>query len=93
MFEYIDRSELLKRLKVTPLLELGVPLHVKEGVLDLVSKQPAADVATVRRGRWKFRRGWYDLEWECSECSETQTYKHTGFCPNCGAKMGGGTHR
>lgn len=97
MLEYIDRSELLKRLKVTPLLELGIPLHVKEGVLDLVSKEPAADTEPVRHGRWVDVENpltWCEDDVEicsyCSLCGAENALGETEFCPNCGAKMDGG---
>lgn len=48
MAEYIERDALLKRLEVTPLLMYRIPACIRDGVLDLVSKQPAADVAPVR---------------------------------------------
>ena len=58
---------------------------------------PAADVALVRKGRW--------LSWEeafqktpkrknnlgvfCDKCHKHNDNR-TDYCPNCGAKMGGG---
>ena len=57
-------------------------------------KLPAADVAPVRHGRWKYNT---DFQvWNCSECGENP-HKGTGvvvaeenlpaYCPHCGAKM------
>lgn len=57
---------------------------------------PAADVAPVRHGRWKYNT---DFQvWNCSECGENP-HKGTGvvvveenlpaYCPHCGAKMDG----
>ena len=55
---------------------------------------PAADVATVRHGRWEKQSGLYS----CSECGKTCPYDvqadvieywACNYCPNCGAKMNG----
>lgn len=56
---------------------------------------PAADVATVRHGRWvqvivhvEFEDGFVDrVEECCSACHEPNGRRCTYFCPNCGAKM------
>lgn len=97
MAEYIEREALLKRLEVTPILGCGIPYQVRDGVLDLVSKQPAADVVLVRHGEWQGTAdGYADGElvydmWNCSKCGfdadgaeERPDWK---FCPNCGARM------
>lgn len=57
---------------------------------------PAADVAPVRYGRWKYNT---DFQvWNCSECGEnphkgtgvvTTAEKLPAYCPHCGAKMDG----
>ena len=47
----------------------------------------SADVAPVRHGRWK--RYGKNLG-ECSECGEVVSVRNN-YCPNCGAKMDGGT--
>ena len=58
-------------------------------------KIPIADVAPVRHGRWENQSGLYS----CSECGMTCPYDvqagvieywACNYCPNCGAKMGGG---
>ena len=56
-----------------------------------IIKQPAVDAAPVVHGRWKtVLNPFWDAK--CSECGYA---KKNGwewrFCPNCGAKMGGGT--
>lgn len=64
---------------------------------NLVKRQPAADVAPVRHGRWEpyVER----LRWRCSECGsfidinpidEIIGEYSPNFCPHCGAKMDGG---
>jgi hypothetical protein len=53
MAEYIDREKLLKRLDASPLLDnpndYALFKFIKLGVLDLIEKQPAADVVEVVR--------------------------------------------
>ena len=56
---------------------------------------PAADVATVRHGRWvqvicheEFEDGFVDRVKECcSVCHAPNGRKTTNYCPDCGAKM------
>lgn len=55
----------------------------------------AADVATVRHGRWE--NGFIDTgdgpmperAYLCSQCGKAQ-WRKSRYCPNCGAKMDGG---
>ena len=59
----------------------------------------AADVTTVRHGRWvqvicheEFEDGFVDCVKECcSVCHAPNGRKTTNYCPDCGAKMDGGT--
>ena len=44
MAEYLERGAIIKRLEVTPILKYGIPTYVRDGVIDLVEKQPTADV-------------------------------------------------
>ena len=48
MARYIDADALVKRLKHSPLF-LGTNMQFKDGVIDLVERQPAADVVEVVR--------------------------------------------
>lgn len=62
---------------------------------------PAADVAPVVHGRWVKMTGMMPPEYvghyECSECMWHGSHKdhrpetELNYCPNCGAKMDGGT--
>lgn len=55
------------------------------------SDAPAADVAPVVHGRWNSMDG-YKMRVVCSVCGwDVPEYgKFYSYCPNCGAKMGGG---
>ena len=69
-------------------------------VKSMVSKAPAADVAPVVHGRWIHSRyedcsEQFELV-KCSQCNHEAyamaLYVHGGnYCPNCGAKMDGGS--
>lgn len=48
MSKYIDADALVRRLKHSPLF-LGTNMQFKDGVIDLVEKQPTADVVEVVR--------------------------------------------
>lgn len=71
-----------------------------ESVLEYVENLPAADVAPVVHGRW-IRPHWKNSNYccDCSECGgeamhrDYQWHKNGIYpiCPNCGAKMDGGT--
>ena len=50
---------------------------------------PAADVATVRHGRWIMHDDEFGLTCECSAC-HIETMGDGNYCPNCGCRMDGG---
>ena len=58
---------------------------------DAVEEMPTADVAPVRRGRWRWVA--YDANpkignWHCTYCNRIpKSFQKEDFCPNCGAKM------
>lgn len=104
MAEYIEREALESRLneRYDYLLKENGPYdHYTDGYEEAVSTvedfPSAADVALVRHGHWIVHKQSerHNLN-ECIECSECNTwfghdcYAKTDFCPNCGAKMGGG---
>lgn len=73
-----------------------------ESVLEYVQDLPAADVAPVVHGRWIEQEDqMLDAYYICSACKEDFYIETTGYtekdlflytyCPNCGAKMDGGT--
>lgn len=66
----------------------------------------SADVAEVKHGEWIEKETFYDenadviSDWQSARCSVCNTYHTTpysyyftdyNFCPNCGARMDGGT--
>ena len=95
---YIEREELLNNLK------RFAPEHLTPLIVDLVQKQPAADVVEVRHGENITKMHPTD-EFICSECGlimrdfeeirvdEENDECHYEFefkyCPHCGAKMDG----
>nr|DAH26599.1 MAG TPA: PROTEIN/RNA Complex, archaeal, ribosomal, 50S, protein.0A [Caudoviricetes sp.] len=82
MAEYFDREALLLRIDCHGTNKFGM---LDEDIRAFVKAQPAADVAPVVHGRWiKGSSNPY-----CSECF-VECRDETPFCPNCGAKMGGG---
>lgn len=72
-------------------------------VRDMVREAPAADVAPVVHGRWIIGVDNDDFDVKCSKCEWTDIFEVAGisaveriakamhYCPNCGAKMDGGT--
>lgn len=47
---------------------------------------PAADVRSVKRGKWIDYQQWQWIYAKCSEC-ETVHDVRSNFCPSCGADM------
>ena len=84
MKEYIERAQLLKNLGYDEKRRADV---LPGSTFDIVLKEPAADVAEVRHGRWIFEPGKIPY---CSECKEYSDDGDKGatFCPWCGARMG-----
>ena len=88
MDEYISRHEAIRAVQ----LSYGNYEATRKAIFEL----PAADVAPVVHGRWKYNT---DFQvWNCSECGENP-HKGTGvvaaaeklpaYFPHCGAIMDG----
>lgn len=62
---------------------------------EIIENVPAADVVPVVHGKWIESANFDSGFWVCSKCrfvSEAiAAHKLYGYCPNCGAKMDGGT--
>ena len=96
MDEYIEREALMRRIKEIHCAECDSYHGVRcracwvDDALDYIDSEPAADVATVRHGRW--------IKYQippiicCSNCDWATGIEEKNFqyCPNCGAKMDGG---
>ena len=90
MAEYIDKSSLIERLKVTPIFHNEELL--RQGTIDIVRHRPKADVVEVVHGAWIEEN---DGTHSCSICGHDATYTYDGtevlgiVCPYCGAIMDG----
>jgi hypothetical protein len=97
MAEHIEREALIRRLKASPLgMRDASGCFVKTGIIDLVKRQPAADVVEVRHGVWVETKPQPRSEksclknyifYKCSLCGRFEMHKEP-YC-NCGAKMDG----
>lgn len=90
MADYIKREDAIKA--VDNLCHVYYPAN--KAKLEAI---PSADVQPVVHGKWytksKTRKGGHGeayFVYGCSLCKKQIKYK-TDFCPNCGARMDGGT--
>lgn len=83
MSEYIERKALRDTLYDADAITMS-------GV-KILNQFPGADVAPVRHGRWIAS---HDEFCACSICKYPvyMMWDQTNYCPNCGAKMDGGTN-
>lgn len=100
MAEYIDREELLLRLKKVVStgddFSLGMQMATSNAI-ECIKEAPAADVEEVKHGEWgEFEDNILDTIYQCSVCKEefvliegTPSENLWKYCPNCGAKMDG----
>lgn len=95
MAEYIDRANLIARIEyyVTHTPKDKGEHYAYSVMLNEILNRPAADVVPVVHG-------WWNANEICSLCGEKSTegldatiwnYWLPNYCPNCGAKMDGGT--
>jgi hypothetical protein len=97
MAEYIEREALIAKFKQMELGEHGLVERLfADGVYAVIAAFPSADVAPVVHGRWEQDA---DGDWYCTNCDEVVAICESGrertyrkpYCPNCGAKMDGGS--
>ena len=92
MAEYIEREALLREIERREALMVGDKLVSVDAMKSFIKNRPAADVATVRHGRWviptKIGHRSFDIP-HCSVCNGVScgVDENTKYCPNCGAKM------
>lgn len=106
MAEYIEREALITKFKKMDLGEQGLVERLfADGVYAVIAAFPAADVAPVLHGRWINIKRFNDGERIIATCSyckdrgDVRTIRtelglwelDSPYCPNCGAKMDGGT--
>ena len=80
MDEYIKREAVIEAIMSEP-----SDAHYPQWYVDKIKSIPAADVATVRRGRWLEEDG-IQICSECGEEHEWEDYR-APYCDTCGAKM------
>ena len=92
MTEYIEREATIEQIEKREYFMLGnKTIHV-EAMKTFIRNRPAADVAPVRHGRWRCHGDCGVTE--CSACgwSIEEYVGDYAYCPNCGARMDGGTN-
>lgn len=83
MAEYIEREGLMHELGPYEENNFSQEMSV---ILQIVAGRPAAEVAPVVHGRWKYHK--YVGKYECMECGHfVKAGTDRNYCPNCGAKM------
>ena len=93
MKDYIEREEVKKEIIEWASILTNPKFLDRDATLDIIRLIPSADVAKIRHGKWidiMFVKaddpdGGYWIS-RCSEC-DIPNYKHTNYCPNCGARM------
>lgn len=93
MPRYIDADKVLETMRSNiDMQELYLPTHFIDLVIEDV---PTADVQPVKHGRWVENSDPgqnINEHYMCSECGCTfHNWANDNYCPNCGAKMGGGS--
>ena len=91
MAEYIEREAILREIERRERLMVGDKTISVDALKRFILNRPAADVAPVVHGRW--------VEYQippiicCSNCDWATGIEEKNFqyCPNCGAKMDGGS--
>lgn len=64
-----------------------------EVLIEDLKDAPTIEAEPVKHGEWVITEGRPTIFNECSLCNDRWSYGvaiHMNYCPNCGAKMGGG---
>lgn len=94
MAEYIEREMTIRAVLNDYPEQVG---YSREDAANCIRNMIASDVSQVRHGRWIDKEGYA----VCTECGGRSGIQHDGvepiplmtqFCPNCGARMDGGTN-
>lgn len=91
MVEYITKKAAINAVENAP-IEL-FQSEWKE-IEEAINAVPAADAAPVVHGRWgtgRFNLETGNYEEQCTRCRNFSKEYGKPYCPNCGAKMDGGT--
>lgn len=94
MAEYIERESLLCMVRPDDPSDEKAAITIataKKLIRNIVSRTPASDVTPIRHGRWIDARE-YCGDYMCSNCEALYGTNKFNYCPNCGAKMDGGTN-
>lgn len=91
MAEYIDKQKALAAIEAEREYMTRRQEWLAEHILThcgyrMVADMPAADVETVRRGRWELIDGAEPRRYGCSVCKRL-SWDETNYCSNCGARM------
>lgn len=93
MAEYIEREGLLSKFNIDDMMNVNGTLISLRDAREVISNFPAADVAPVRHGSWKYHD---DINfWRCSCCGVNAPIAgdfmqlKTNYCSYCGARMDG----
>lgn len=94
MSDYIDRNEVLRRIKARCCLGAWEKMILYDAIMEI----PVKDIARVQHECWDDSRRWSFLDGTpavrctgCGACLTEEEYKKNvwNFCPVCGAKMDG----
>ena len=87
MAEYIEREAAINELMNDAPEQVG---YSREDAADCIRYMDAADVATVRHGRWEEASDGDGIVCPFCRtdfCTIIYDTEHFNYCPNCGAKM------
>lgn len=85
MADYIDLEALLYDIEAS-MENNGMGYVIGQTLKRYVKRQPAADVAPVRHGKWVRQDNTF-TRYECSVCISRNHGGYERYCPSCGAKM------